>query len=217
MKADLHVHTTFSKDGKTSPAEAVKRAKAVGLGCIALTDHNATGAAAEAGEGDVIVIPGIEVTAKEGHIIVLGVGEPIPKGLGALEVCDRARSAGAVVIIPHPYRWITGVGEKAARAIPSNAMEGINGRSMQGDNVRSVELCADLKRPTVGGSDAHVPEEIGVAYTNLSDNCQTVDGVLDAIRKGKCAPGGTSVTMGNAFKRTIRNFNAYLNRGGRRL
>jgi predicted metal-dependent phosphoesterase TrpH len=175
------------------------------------------GAAAEAGKEGIIVIQGIEVTAKEGHIIVLGAKEAIPKGLGAMEVCDRARKAGAVTVIPHPYRWVTGVGAKAARETPSDAMEGINGRSMQGDNGRSVELCAELKRPAVGGSDAHVPEEIGIAYTILSDNCQTVEDVLEAIRKGRCAPGGTSVTMGNAARRTMSNFNSYLKRGFKRL
>ena len=217
MKADLHVHTTFSKDGRTSPSEAVRRAKVAGLGCIAFTDHNAAGAAVEAGESDIIIIQGVEVTTKEGHIIVLGAREPIPKGLPAREVCERARKAGVITIVPHPYRWVTGVGAKAARAIPSDAMEGINGRSMHRDNVRSVELCANLKRPAVGGSDAHVPEEIGIAYTILSDNCQTAEDVLEAIRNGKCAPGGTSVTIGQAFKRTMKTFGDYLKRGGNRL
>ena len=45
--ADLHVHTTAS-DGVLSPSEVVNKAKAVGLSCIAITDHDSVGGVAEA-------------------------------------------------------------------------------------------------------------------------------------------------------------------------
>ena len=36
---DLHTHSTFS-DGTWTPAKIVRRAKEIGLGAVALTDHN---------------------------------------------------------------------------------------------------------------------------------------------------------------------------------
>ena len=39
MKADLHLHSTAS-DGTCAPDELVRRAHALGLTCIALTDHD---------------------------------------------------------------------------------------------------------------------------------------------------------------------------------
>lgn len=47
MKADLHLHTTAS-DGRFTPAELVEAASLVGLGAIAITDHDETEAVAAA-------------------------------------------------------------------------------------------------------------------------------------------------------------------------
>ncbi len=64
---DLHVHTTAS-DGTYTPAEAVKRAAALGLRAMAVTDHdNMRGCpeALRAGEDcGVEIIPGIEISTK---------------------------------------------------------------------------------------------------------------------------------------------------------
>lgn len=47
MKADLHLHTTYS-DGRFTPVELVEAAALVGLSTIAITDHDETGAVAVA-------------------------------------------------------------------------------------------------------------------------------------------------------------------------
>lgn len=63
--ADLHVHTTAS-DGSMSPKELVRQAKAIGLGAIAITDHDTTDGVQEAlEEGQsmgLLVIPAVEVS-----------------------------------------------------------------------------------------------------------------------------------------------------------
>ena len=41
-KIDLHMHSSFS-DGTDTPDQLVKKAKASGIGLIALTDHNTLG------------------------------------------------------------------------------------------------------------------------------------------------------------------------------
>lgn len=64
-KVDLHLHTTAS-DGALTPAELVQEAKARGLECIAITDHDSTnGIAGALAEGEAVglqVIPGIEMS-----------------------------------------------------------------------------------------------------------------------------------------------------------
>ena len=40
MKADLHVHTSASRDSALSPRTLIKTAKKVGLDAIAVTDHD---------------------------------------------------------------------------------------------------------------------------------------------------------------------------------
>lgn len=65
IKSDLHLHTTFS-DGEFTPLEIVRRAAALGIRQIAVTDHDTidgVGEALAAGEEHgVSVVPGIEVT-----------------------------------------------------------------------------------------------------------------------------------------------------------
>lgn len=77
-RCDLHVHSTWS-DGTWTPAQLVAEAKALGLGAIALTDHNTVAglpdflAAAEA--AGVKAVPGVELTTeyrgKELHILAI--------------------------------------------------------------------------------------------------------------------------------------------------
>jgi predicted metal-dependent phosphoesterase TrpH len=81
VKADLHVHTTYSRDSVITPKELVFFAKKRGLTAVAVTDHNQVeGALAIAKQTDFLIIPGIEVSSLNGHIVGLNVKEVIPKG-----------------------------------------------------------------------------------------------------------------------------------------
>lgn len=78
MKADLHLHTCFS-DGAKTPAEMIRRAKALGMDVIAITDHDNVGglpeAAAAAQTERMTVLPGVELsvgTAREIHVLGYG-------------------------------------------------------------------------------------------------------------------------------------------------
>jgi predicted metal-dependent phosphoesterase TrpH len=66
---DLHTHSSVS-DGTETPAELVAAARAAGLDTVALTDHDSTAGwreAADAASGtELTVIPGMELSAREG-------------------------------------------------------------------------------------------------------------------------------------------------------
>ncbi len=78
MLCDLHNHTIYS-DGTDTPTQLVEKAEALGLGAVALTDHNNIGGLPEflqATEGKrVRAVPGIEFTTEfegvELHILGL--------------------------------------------------------------------------------------------------------------------------------------------------
>jgi predicted metal-dependent phosphoesterase TrpH len=65
-KIDLHTHTTAS-DGVLSPTELVRRAAAVGIGTLGITDHDTTAgldeAQAEARAHGIRIVPGVEFGA----------------------------------------------------------------------------------------------------------------------------------------------------------
>ncbi|MEW5936650.1 MAG: PHP domain-containing protein [Candidatus Thermoplasmatota archaeon] len=217
MKADLHVHTSFSKDCTVSPREVVRQAQRQGLRALAITDHNtAQGALQVVRAEGIIVVPGLELSTREGHLVLLGVRESLAQGLSAAEACDRARAQGAVVIVPHPYRLFSGVGEEIARAINVHAVEGLNGRSLRRDNMRAISLARHISKPYVGGSDAHTLGEIGNAWTFLP-HCSSVEDVLRAIMKGQCEPGGRHASMGRALSRGMSSLARYLGRGLKRV
>lgn len=84
---DLHVHTPASQDvdaetyGGDSPEDVVQAALSAGLDAIAITDHNTTAwceAVAAAGtECGVMVLPGVEISTSEGHLLaIFEIGTP---------------------------------------------------------------------------------------------------------------------------------------------
>ena len=92
---DLHVHSFFSKDATGSPESLIAAAMAKGLSGIAITDHDSCGAheylkdhPAPAG---FLVVPGVEVSTAEGHLLCLGLTLPYLKGTPAAEVMTNAR------------------------------------------------------------------------------------------------------------------------------
>lgn len=70
MFADLHVHTTAS-DGLTSPRLVVGEASRLGLGAVAITDHDTVDgiseAMAEGARSGLTVVPGLEMSAWVGQ------------------------------------------------------------------------------------------------------------------------------------------------------
>ncbi len=65
IRADLHIHSSFSLDGELSPLEILEVSAQQGLSVISITDHNLVGGLPEAVEASesygIRVIPGIEI------------------------------------------------------------------------------------------------------------------------------------------------------------
>jgi len=187
MRIDLHVHTVFSGDSTLSPKLIVEQLYAHSfIKGIAVTDHDAIEGflhvrrLAEAYD-KIVIVPGIEVSAEEGHVTVLGVEEKPRYPLKAEEVLDFARERAGLLVVPHPYR-VFGLGDKA-RNLQADAVEVLNSRATRGENKMAEALAREIKLPGVAGSDAHRPRDLWTAYTEV-DAEPDVDSVLEAIRKG---------------------------------
>ncbi len=186
MKADLHVHTMYSNDGKTTMEELLEYAERAGIGCIAVTDHNSFEAYGHLKDnGRIIIIPAEEVSSAEGHIVALGIDRLIPRDLPIKETIDLIHEAGGYAIAAHPYRWWSGLGEENTVNNPFDAIEALNGRSVRKDNRRSEDLARRSGKPFTAGSDAHTPEHIGDGVVELPDDLTTWEEVVEYIMSGK--------------------------------
>jgi len=179
MRFDIHVHTNFS-DGHDSPEEMVERAKRMGLSGIAITDHDEIDGALEAlkySPEDFTVIPGIEVSSREGHILCLGIKEKIDYGIPAAEVIKRTHELGGLAIAAHPYDRIrSGVGDLIYK-LDFDAVELHNARTLV-TSVNEQDVLNRVKLPVVGGSDAHSVDELGCITIIVHDD------PLSAIKNG---------------------------------
>ena len=105
-QADLHIHTTYSKDGTTTVRGVLKQASNVGLNVVAITDHDEIRGSLVARElapqYRVEVIPAMEVSAREGHVLALFIEKPIPAGRSLIETLLRIGEQGGIAIAPHP-------------------------------------------------------------------------------------------------------------------
>jgi predicted metal-dependent phosphoesterase TrpH len=196
MKFDLHVHSRYSKDSKASLDDILNVALERGLDGFAICDHDTIegGIACEKRAKElglkITVIPGVEVSSSKGHILVLGARKNIEPLLSPEETIERARQLGGVVIIPHPYKQSShGIGD--FEGLDIDAVEVFNSRCLFNDANRKAEIEANrLGIPGVAGSDSHIPEMVGQAYTEIDASENTMEAVLTAIREGKVAPTG---------------------------
>ena len=195
IKADLHVHTTYSKDSLITPKDLISYSKKRGLNGVAVTDHNELdGAYKIAKETDFLVIPGMEVSSSDGHIVALNVKELIPRGLSAPETVLRIHKAGGVAIACHPYTYFKG-SLKGKVCETFDAIEIINARAFpfKRSVKKATETANRLKLSRVGGTDAHYGPQIGYGYTVIEAEEASVEAITKAIVEGHCQPFGQAV------------------------
>ena len=217
VKADLHVHTTYSSDSIITPSDLVFYAKKRGLTAVAVTDHNQVeGAKKIARETDFLIIPGTEVSSRDGHIVGLNVNEVIPRGLSADETVDRIHRAGGVAIACHPYALFKGsIGQHVTAKF--DAVETINASSFpfRSASSKAEKLAERFSLPRVAGTDAHYGPVIGCAYTVI-DSELNVESILKAIVDGRCEPAGGALSLRMRLQNQGRFLKKYLGNGGRR-
>lgn len=201
MRFDFHVHSCFSKDSEASLESILFYAERNGLDGIAVCDHDTVEGGLECARmaeeigSRVLVIPGIEVMSSKGHILVLGVEENIESHMSVRETISRARELGGVVIIPHPFK-LTSHGIGFVEGLDADAVETLNSRCItDGPNKKARMAARSLGLPEIGGSDAHIPQMVGLAYAEVDASEKSVDAVLSAIREGKVRVGGKKTPM----------------------
>lgn len=194
LKIDFHCHSFFSGDGVSSPEQLIEAARRNGLNGFAMTDHNTCDAikymldkglmrADGLPVDNFLVIPGVEVTTAEGHLLCIGAVLPDLKGRPALEVCHLIHEAGGLAIPPHPYDLFrAGIRESILDTLPVDAIEVFNAATtLKRYNRVAFEYARRRALPMTAASDAHHYAAIGTAYTILDTDEFSTKGVISQI------------------------------------
>ncbi|MDH5448404.1 MAG: CehA/McbA family metallohydrolase [Candidatus Bathyarchaeota archaeon] len=200
----MHVHTKYSFDAFITPKELVIYSKKQGLDGVAITDHDTINGLQEFSKiKSLLVIPGAEITTKQGHVLAINVNTTIKTGLSFVETIDQIHDAGGLAIVAHPTAFFKGIAEEELDQ-NFDAMEVINSSAVPFSfSVRKNRKMADkLNFPQTGGSDAHYALEVGMAYTVI-DAEKEVDEVVKAIKRGAVVPFGRSIPWGVRLKRVF--------------
>ena len=199
-RADLHMHTTAS-DGWPSPQDLVDHASNIGLDVIAVTDHDTIEGALRAAEhaarrAKLQVVIGEEVSSRDGHIVALFIEKKIRPGMSAAATVHAIHDLGGLAVAVHPF-WRTqrrtrsgrvhGVGWLAAE-LEFDAVEVENATpGFYVFNQLARRLNMGLGSAEVGGSDAHILDAVGRAYTEFSG--KTPKALRAAIEAGTTMAG----------------------------
>ncbi|MCQ2053195.1 MAG: PHP domain-containing protein [archaeon] len=218
MKADLHVHTNYSSDGKSTPQQVLERCLEIGIGCIAITDHNEFRAFDDIkNNGKIIVIPAEEVSSSKGHIIAFGIDRHIPRGMGIQETINAIHEAGGYAIAAHPYRWWSGIGKKNTVMYNFDAIEALNARSIRSANIKSRKLAECIGKPVTAGSDAHSIETIGRGYVKLPDKVETWQEAVTVIMGEKLELYSTNRKFLGTLRYGFKSIFQWIFRGFRKM
>jgi predicted metal-dependent phosphoesterase TrpH/glycosyltransferase involved in cell wall biosynthesis len=173
---DLHMHTDWSHDCSIPVAELLDHADRIGLGAIAVTDHNAFGGALEAVElargRDLIVIPGEEVkTDGQGEVIGLFLEEEIPRGMPFAETIAAIREQGGLVYLPHPFDRLHTIPDPATlhrHLAEIDVFEVFNARLLRDSfNDEALRFARKYRLLQGAGSDAHVLQGVGTGAVRM--------------------------------------------------
>jgi glycosyltransferase involved in cell wall biosynthesis len=173
---DLHLHTARSPDCSVEVVDLLDRAEAIGLGAIAVTDHNVFDGAREAVKlarsRELTVIAGEEIkTDGQGEVIGLFLEREIPRGLSLAETIAAVREQGGLVYLPHPFDRLHTIPDSASlhrHLADIDVFEAYNARLLFESFNEEAHRFARKYNLTMGaGSDAHVLQGLGTGCVRM--------------------------------------------------
>jgi predicted metal-dependent phosphoesterase TrpH len=229
---DMHFHTNHS-DSPTRVKSALRLARMKGIG-LSITDHNTISGVLEAYEAnsDVLVIPGMEVSAADGpHILVyfydLGSMKDfferhvrpyrrkspyLAIELDSWDIVRRAEGYSCVKVAAHPYGYLL-FNKGLQKCIEAHYLEQeileyfdgveiICGGMTRGLNRKAAELAERFTKGRTGGTDGHILYDLGNVVTVGPSD--DVEGFLgDVVERRTMAMGQEKNTFQKGIMGTV--------------
>ena len=194
MLIDTHMHEmTYSKDSFLKLDEMVRIARAKGLDGICITDHDSMGLKEYAAEysrrENFPIFTGIEFFSLQGDIVAFGIEEYPKERIPAQNFIDLVKAQGGVCFAAHPFRNNNRGLEDNLRTVHGlDGLEVLNGSTSLEACYKAAEYAEELGLFTLGSSDCHVPEKVGVCATYFPEKVHTMEEFLAVFKKGTMCP-----------------------------
>ena len=125
-----------------------------------------------------VVLPGVEISTDDGHILAFGVEKYVFGMHRAGRLAAHVAERGGCLVAAHPYRrqipwkdepeaWRRGLERAAENPAYQHcvALEVLNGRGSERENRFSLELSEGMRLPGTAGTDSHAVHDIGTVAT----------------------------------------------------
>lgn len=186
-KGIFHFHSNYSYDGLISIERILKEIEILNLDFIILTDHNSIEGALELRKRCKIRFTNVEVLiaaeyyTSVGDIIVVGIEKPI-QDMRYEHFLKEVKENNGLLILPHPYDGHKNIELVAA---DMDAIEVFNGRSTKSNNLKSLELAKNFRKPFIWSSDAHIPHSLNNVVIGYPDDSMCFS---EALMASKLSP-----------------------------
>jgi predicted metal-dependent phosphoesterase TrpH len=191
LKADLHLHTAEDPLDRVryTAKDLISKAADERFDVISITNHNRMTFNQDlfsyAQERGILLIPGIEMTIRRRHVLVLNPPpyKPCPDFLSLSKLCRLE----TLIVAPHPYfpgtYSLNGYLLKHLHLF--DALEYCHFYSpMINFNQKALEVCQSLGFPLVGNSDAHFLSQLGTTYSLIYAE-KNLESIFAAIRRNR--------------------------------
>ncbi|HHY16475.1 MAG TPA: PHP domain-containing protein [Firmicutes bacterium] len=203
FRIDMHVHSMYSGESLADPKDILESALDRGLDGLCITEHGSLYASRPFEElkkqFPLVIFRGVELSTDAGHMLVYGIEDSVWNDWGKGKLCNAqelvnlARHLGGLAIPAHPWQIAGGAGNQDGVQISVDdritdlkhlaAIEVCNGK--QAKNPVICEILGAFARQMglgrIGGSDAHVPEHVGQAYTVFRTPIYRPEDLINAL------------------------------------
>lgn len=222
LKLDLHLHSMYSDDATGSPKDIIKFVKKKGLDGISITDHNTIEGSLKAlklAPKNFTVVPGVEISTLDGHILGLDIKENISRSLSIEETVERIIDVGGIAIVPHLFRNMSGIKIENLKKINNKipAIEVYNSCSLPRTNIKSAKVAMKFNLGGIGGSDSHDLLFAGYGYTTVDTTDYSIDTIISEISNKKTWGEGMIMPVYYRRNRMVTSLKQFFKRGFKRI
>lgn len=195
LRAELHCHSKSSRinyfpwfyDSVQTVEDIIAKALELNIKILSITDHDSLIGYKRAKEFiekykiGIILVPGCEITTKNGHILAYGIEKEIRQKQSAKETIDQIHQQGGLAVAAHPFGPM-GLG----RMVYKVDIDGLEVGSLMTKrwNGKTVKTAEKFGKILIAGSDAHMVEAIGDGMTLFPPETKNWKEVLKFIKMG---------------------------------